>query len=464
MGSSEEVARYSGVPVGAVRTATYAIQGLCVAVAVLVYVPRLGAATATTGLLWELQAITAVVIGGTALRGGIGRVWGTVCGAVILEVVGNIMVLSSFVSEYLIGAVQGAIIIVAMLLQRSLLRRGRGLSHEVRAGAAARGRRARSGREDKHEEHCDDVRRRARRCAAAGPAGAADKTVTVAVSIPAADHGWTGGVVFQAERAKPMLEARHPGLKIIVKTSPDGASQANALEDLTTQGIDALVTLPQNSDELTDPIRQVKAKGVFVTVVDRALSDPSISGPLRRGQQPRPRPRRGRVPEEEARHRQRRGDPRPAHRHRRGAAEGLRRRRRGQRHQGAGQAVRQLVARRRLQGDAGLPVEVPQDRCRLVPGRRHGGGRARSHQAVRPQGHPLVIGGAGMKEMIKRVADGDAMMPVDVLYPPAMVATAMELTVDNFYDQVPVRGRYILDATLVTKENAKQFYFPDSPY
>ncbi|WP_163616817.1 substrate-binding domain-containing protein, partial [Klebsiella pneumoniae] len=43
-----------------------------------------------------------------------------------------------------------------------------------------------------------------------------------------------------------------------------------------TQGIDALVTLPHNSDELTDPIRQVKAKGVFVTVVDRALSDQSI--------------------------------------------------------------------------------------------------------------------------------------------------------------------------------------------
>ena len=111
----------------------------------------------------------------------------------------------------------------------------------------------------------------------AGGAGAADKAMTVAVSIPAADHGWTGGVVFQAERAKQLLEARHPGLKIIVKTSPDGASQASALEDLTTQGIDALVTLPQNSDELTDPIRQVKAKGVFITVVDRALSDPSIS-------------------------------------------------------------------------------------------------------------------------------------------------------------------------------------------
>ncbi|HEY8380971.1 MAG TPA: ABC transporter permease [Microvirga sp.] len=122
LGSNEDVARYSGVPIGRVRTLTYVIQGICVGIAVLVYVPRLGSATPTTGLLWELQAITAVVIGGTALRGGIGRVWGTVVGAVILELVANIMVLSNFVSEFLVGAVQGAIIIIAMLVQRSLHR------------------------------------------------------------------------------------------------------------------------------------------------------------------------------------------------------------------------------------------------------------------------------------------------------------------------------------------------------
>jgi ribose transport system permease protein len=122
LGSNEDVARYSGVPIWRVRTLTYIIQGICVGIAVLVYVPRLGSATPTTGLLWELQAITAVVIGGTALKGGIGRVWGTVVGAVILELVANIMVLSNFVSEFLVGAVQGAIIIIAMLVQRSVHR------------------------------------------------------------------------------------------------------------------------------------------------------------------------------------------------------------------------------------------------------------------------------------------------------------------------------------------------------
>ncbi len=125
VGSNSDVARYSGIRVNRVRVIAFAIQGLCVAIAVLLYVPRLASTSATTGMLWELQAITAVVVGGTALKGGAGRVWGTICGAFILELVGNIMLLSNFISEYLIGAIQGTIIIIAMLVQRSLVRKGR---------------------------------------------------------------------------------------------------------------------------------------------------------------------------------------------------------------------------------------------------------------------------------------------------------------------------------------------------
>lgn len=122
-GSNEDVARYSGISVKKVRTVAYVVQGLCVAVAVLLYVPRLGSTSAQTGMMWELNAITAVVVGGTVMRGGVGRIWGTICGAFILEIIGNIMILSNFVSEYLLGAIQGAIIIIAMLVQRSLSRR-----------------------------------------------------------------------------------------------------------------------------------------------------------------------------------------------------------------------------------------------------------------------------------------------------------------------------------------------------
>ncbi|MBB3948806.1 ABC transporter permease [Aureimonas jatrophae] len=118
VGANAEVARYSGIPVGRIRTLAFVIQGVCVGIAAICYVPRLGAATPTTGVLWELQVITAVVIGGTALRGGRGHIWGTIAGALILEFIANLMVLSDFVSEYLVAAVQGTIIIIAMLVQR----------------------------------------------------------------------------------------------------------------------------------------------------------------------------------------------------------------------------------------------------------------------------------------------------------------------------------------------------------
>lgn len=117
-GSNADVARFSGVSVARVRTTAYVIQGLCVAIAAICYIPRLGAATPTTGALWELQVITAVVIGGTLLRGGKARIWGTVAGALILEVIANLMVMSNLVSEYLVAAVQGVIIILAMLAHR----------------------------------------------------------------------------------------------------------------------------------------------------------------------------------------------------------------------------------------------------------------------------------------------------------------------------------------------------------
>jgi ribose transport system permease protein len=117
-GSNADVARFSGVSVAKVRTIAFVIQGLCVTIAAICYIPRLGAATPTTGQLWELQVITAVVIGGTALRGGKARIWGTIAGALILEVIANLMVLSNMVSEYLVAAVQGVIIILAMLAHR----------------------------------------------------------------------------------------------------------------------------------------------------------------------------------------------------------------------------------------------------------------------------------------------------------------------------------------------------------
>jgi len=118
IGSNEDVARYSAIRVQRIKTLTYVIQGLCVALAVVIYVPRLGSASGSTGVLWELEAIAAVIIGGTALKGGSGHVWGTIVGAVLLSTIGNVLNLTDVISNYLNQAVQGVIIILAVLLQR----------------------------------------------------------------------------------------------------------------------------------------------------------------------------------------------------------------------------------------------------------------------------------------------------------------------------------------------------------
>jgi ribose transport system substrate-binding protein len=88
-------------------------------------------------------------------------------------------------------------------------------------------------------------------------------------------------------------------------------------------------------------------------------------------------------------------------------------------------------------------------------------------QAVRQarrQDDLFIVGGGGMKDMVKRVMDGDELTPVDVLYPPAMIETAMELTVLKFTSQIPVSGEYILGSPLINQENAADYYFPDSPF
>ena len=118
IGSNDRVAKYSAIDVNRVKLMTYLLLGLLVGLATVLYVPRLGSASGSTGVLWELEAIAAVIIGGTALKGGTGRVWGTVVGVLILSLIDNILNLADLVSPYLNGAIQGVIIVLAVVLQR----------------------------------------------------------------------------------------------------------------------------------------------------------------------------------------------------------------------------------------------------------------------------------------------------------------------------------------------------------
>ena len=76
----------------------------------------------------------------------------------------------------------------------------------------------------------------------------------------------------------------------------------------------------------------------------------------------------------------------------------------------------------------------------------------------------FIVGGAGMKEMVKRVMDGDRLVPADVTYPPGMIEQAMDLTAAHLVEKAPIPQQTIIEAVLVTPENAKTHYFPDSPF
>jgi ribose transport system substrate-binding protein len=56
------------------------------------------------------------------------------------------------------------------------------------------------------------------------------------------------------------------------------------------------------------------------------------------------------------------------------------------------------------------------------------------------------------------------MIPADVSYPPSMISTALGVTAAHFYTSAPMRGTYTLNAQLITKDNAKEHYFPNSPF
>jgi len=302
---------------------------------------------------------------------------------------------------------------------------------------------------------------------AALAAGAAfAQTTVIGVSIPAATHGWTGGVNWWADQAKQRLEATYPNLQIVINTAGSASEQADDIEDLIAiNQIDALVILPFESDPLTEPVASVKERGIFVTVVDRGLSREGIEDVYVAGNNAA----MGRVSAEYIIERLGgqgkivvlRGIPTTIDNER-------------------FDAFMELIAETDIEvldsqyanwnRDDGF--EVMQDFLTRFPEIDAVWaqddditlGVIEALRQANREDEMFVVGGAGMKEIIKGVMDGDPLVPVDVLYPPAMIATAMEITALNFVSSVPILGRYILDSPLITQENAADYYFPDSPF
>jgi len=118
VGSNQNVARFSAINVDFVRFFSYALIGILVAISSILLASRFNAvSTSNMGLGFELDVIAAVIVGGTTLTGGRGTVWGTICGAIMLGVINNMMNMVG-VSPYLQGTVKGIVILGAVYIQR----------------------------------------------------------------------------------------------------------------------------------------------------------------------------------------------------------------------------------------------------------------------------------------------------------------------------------------------------------
>ncbi|MFX4297448.1 MULTISPECIES: ABC transporter substrate-binding protein [Roseobacteraceae] len=301
----------------------------------------------------------------------------------------------------------------------------------------------------------------------AGATFAQDAEVKViGVSIPAATHGWAGGMNFHAQQTVNRLEEVYPNLDFVLATASDAGKQVNDIEDMVaTRNISALVVLPFESAPLTPPVQAVAESGAWVTVVDRGLSIEGIEDLYVAGDNPG----FGRVS----------GD----------------------------YMVDQMPDGGKIVVLRGIPTTIDNERVEGFQAAIEGSGieiidmehgnwnRDDSFNVMQDflSKHPqidavwasdddmavgvlgaidaagrddiqFVLGGAGMKEMVKRVMDGDKMIPADVTYPPSMIATAIEMTAVGMTSNAPVSGTFTIGSVLITAENAAQFYYPDSPF
>ena len=302
--------------------------------------------------------------------------------------------------------------------------------------------------------------------AASAGAFAQDKVV-MGVSIPAATHGWAGGVVYWANRTKAELEKAHPGLQVIVKTAGSASEQANQVQDLqTVNKINTLVILPFESAPLTQPVAQVKAKGVYVTVVDRGLTDTSAQNAYVAGDNPG----FGKV-----------------------AGEYMAKAMGGKGNVVILRGIATTVDTERVDNFNAVMKNYPDIK---IMDAKFGNwnrddafkvmqdyltrfkqidavwasdddmavGVQKAIEQAKRSDVKLVIGGAGSKDYIKKVMDGDKIVSADVTYSPSMIADAMKMTAEARVKGAAMPATTIIPCVLITKDNAAKYYVPDSPF
>jgi ribose transport system substrate-binding protein len=292
--------------------------------------------------------------------------------------------------------------------------------------------------------------------------------VVLGVAIPAATHGFTGGIVYWANQAKKDLEQQHKNLQVIVKTASGAPEQANQLQDLVTVNkINALVIFPFESAALTKPVAQVKSKGVYVTVVDRGLTDTSAQDAYVAGDNTA----FGRIPAEYiAKALNGKGNV--------VALRGIPTTLDNERMDAFNAVLKQhpdikLLDAKHANWNRDDAFKVTQDfltRFKNIDAIWAADddmavGVLKAIKQANRKDIKLVFGGAGAKGMVKTLMDGsDPLIQANVSYSPKFIYDAVKLTAEARLKGEKLPATTIIPSVLITRQNAKDFYFPNSPF
>ena len=297
---------------------------------------------------------------------------------------------------------------------------------------------------------------------------AAAEPVNLGVSIPAATHSFMGGINYWANQAKKDLEAKHKDLKITIRTAANATEQANQLQDLSTvTKINALVVFPFESAALTRPVANVKAKGAYVTVVDRGLTDTSAQDAYVAGDNTA----FGKIPAEyiaktlggKGNVVALRGIPTTLDNERMDAFNAVLK----------GHPDIKLLDAKYANWNRDDAYKVTQDfltRFKDIDAFWAADddmafGAIRAIDQAGRKDIKVIFGGAGAKDMVKIILDGkDPRIQANVSYSPKFIYESIKLTAEARLKGEKLPATTIIPSVLIDKSNAKEFYHPDSPF
>ncbi|MBL9148295.1 MAG: substrate-binding domain-containing protein [Phycisphaerae bacterium] len=307
------------------------------------------------------------------------------------------------------------------------------------------------------------------------PASNSGKRVSIGVSVPAADHGWTAGVVWWAKQAM----ALYPQIDWTFAAAANPEKQIADIETMLAKGVDGLVILATESAPLTPVAKQAAQAGVLIVNVDRGFLEPVADIFLEGDNKAFGRTSAqfivDRVKKEKggkARIVILEGIPCTVNSDRVNAAMEVFKANPGI--EVVGQATGNWNRQKALEVMETLLVKNPGGAKGIdVVWASDDDMALGAEQAIKEAGRAKemwILGGAGMKDIVKRVGEKDPMFPADITYPPSMIATGIQLAVGVLRDGnrtkiMPFMPKHMMiDVELITPENAAQYYFADSVY